>query len=1571
MISVSVIFTNFNVERFYLGESLSSILYIQLKRVALLLCLLFYGVAKGQVADFTTETPKGCAPLVIRKFTNLSTGNIVKYFWDFGNGNTSTIQSPGTIYFDPGSYTVKLVVEDATGRKDSMVKRNFIIVNKIPDVDFTSSSNSGCVPFTVKFTDKSGGGSGTIRNWEWDFGDGTTSTEQSPSHTFSAGGDYSITLKASDDIGCSEIESKSSLIHVIQFPKASFVASTEKKCFPPTGVTFTNTSSGEAITLSHWDFGDGATSSSTNASHVYTNAGTYRVKLTITNQNGCVDFITKTIVIEAATTTFTFPDRICLGSNTLFVNTSSPTPVSVLWDFGDKTTSTALSPTKRFATAGTFIVKLVNDFGTCKDSITKSITVLPKPTANFSFVAPPATCKLPVNVAFTSQSSGAAAYVWDFGDNTSSTITNPTHSYTSYGNYGTKLVVRDVNGCADSITRPSVVSIVRARVDGINGLPFKGCAPRQQTFTARVTSPEPVVAYLWDLGDGATSTSASPTHLYANEGNYTISLNITTTNGCTDNFVLPAGISITTRPKAAFSGAPRVACAADTIQFTDLSIGTIDSRKWDFGDRVTSTSTNSSHRYSDTGFFTVKLIVGNASCFDTASIKDYIYINPPAAKFTTEKDCTSPLQRKFVNKSVLAQTSKWTFGDGGESTEANPVHTYSSPGTYIVHLHVTNSGCYDDFTDTIKIVNEIADFTSKQEGPCKNNTTEFKVTNINPQNISRFTWDFGDGSAILTTTFSILNYNYPKAGTFTPVLTVIDIVGCTRQISHPGSITVYGPKANFENPTGNCLNREITFKDLSLPSDNHPISSWTFNYGDGKIDTTTSPIFAHSYSIPKKYNLSLIVKDSYGCTDTLSKSNAITITNTKAAFSLSDSIFCNNTNINFINQSTGNNLSYVWSFGDGTTAVKDSPSHIFPSEGVYSVSLVVKDTSGCVDSINRVNVVTIADTHASFSVNDSVISCPPAQINFKNNSTFFASVKWNFDDGNFSSLASPLHYFLAARTYRVKMIVYGHGSCADSTVKDIIVKGPSGSFNYNPIFKCAPVTVNFTQDASDYNKSFTWDFGDGTTTTSPESTVSHVYNEPGKYLPKLFLTDTSLNCEVAILGRDTITTSAANSYIRSHKTLFCDSTQLQFFDSSVLQNDTIASYLWKFGDGATSSAGNPIHKYISSGVYPVQLSITTKGGCVDSSLQRFVKVVNSPVVDVTGPSAACANEQITFLGKVQPDTSAIRWNWDFSNGNAYVGPSPPTQRYAIAGNYTIYATVTNSSGCVKTDSTNILVNGLPDLDAGIDSVICRGEKITLQASGADSYLWADNLSLSCTSCSGPVASPTDTAVYYFVTGTTSTTGCKAVDSVKIKVVQPFELAGMITDTLCEGESVRLQLSGADKYTWSPAAGLSNPNIPNPVASPVTTTLYTITGSDYRNCFTDIAEVPITVYPIPVFDILEESITIPVGNSVTIKTKSSADITNWRWFPTTGLSCIGCAEPVATPTNNIVFKAFVTNDGGCRSEDQVTVNVFCNNGNIFIPNTFSPNNDGSNDVFYPRGKGIAGIKSLQIFNRAGN
>jgi gliding motility-associated-like protein len=274
---------------------------------------------------------------------------------------------------------------------------------------------------------------------------------------------------------------------------------------------------------------------------------------------------------------------------------------------------------------------------------------------------------------------------------------------------------------------------------------------------------------------------------------------------------------------------------------------------------------------------------------------------------------------------------------------------------------------------------------------------------------------------------------------------------------------------------------------------------------------------------------------------------------------------------------------------------------------------------------------------------------------------------------------------------------------------------------------------------------------------------------------------------------------------------------------------------------------------------------------------------------------------------------------------------------------------------------------IPLTDAGHDTLVCRDNFVQLNATGATSYVWDASSSLSCTDCASPLAAPAD-STRYFVTGSTSF-GCTARDSVIVKVRQHFKVAVSPGENICVGSFVQLTATGADQYQWSPSAGLNNAGIASPIASPAVSTLYTVIAIDNDHCFADTASININVSPIPTVA-AGVDITLGVGSSVQLQAAGSADVISWVWTPGSNLSCVTCPNPVASPKQTTQYSVEVMNSGGCKSSDALTVFVVCIKGNLFIPNTFSPNGDGINDMFYPRGTGVYLIKSLRIYNRWG-
>ena len=198
---------------------------------------------------------------------------------------------------------------------------------------------------------------------------------------------------------------------------------------------------------------------------------------------------------------------------------------------------------------------------------------------------------------------------------------------------------------------------------------------------------------------------------------------------------------------------------------------------------------------------------------------------------------------------------------------------------------------------------------------------------------------------------------------------------------------------------------------------------------------------------------------------------------------------------------------------------------------------------------------------------------------------------------------------------------------------------------------------------------------------------------------------------------------------------------------------------------------------------------------------------------------------------------------------------------------------------------------------------------------------------------------------------------------------PFALRTGPGGTLCRGESFHLKVENAELFDWYPSTGLDNSHIQSPLARPDQSTAYQVVGHDSIGCFFDTGYVKLTVYNFPTVDAGADK-TIAVGSGVELKAKVSADVKTLLWQPSTGLSCTTCPNPVANPKQSTTYQLTAINEGGCINKDEVSVFVVCNNGNIFLPNTFSPNGNGTNDVFYPRGTGLYSIRSMRIFNRWG-
>jgi gliding motility-associated-like protein len=1530
------------------------------------------------VAKFGAITPtSGCAPLVVN-FRDSSTGNPVSWQWDLygiGVGTPSALQNPSATYFTPGQYTIRLIVTNAAGIKDTAIKPLYITVFSKPIVNISASSVTGCYPLPVCFTDNSTPGSGTITDWFWDFGDGTSSTLQNPCHTYVGSGNYNVTLRVKNSNGCDRTRPYNNYITISNGVHAAFTNSLPSGCSVPATIIFQNQSTGTGLLTYEWTFGDGPTiSTATSPSHTYAAAGTYTVQLIVTNTTGCKDTLRKinSIIVGTVDADFTTPATICAGTSFLITNTSAPTPISASWTFDDGAISSALNPMKVFATAGLHTIKLVANFGTCLDSVEHTVNVLAKPLTAFSGNIL-AACKPPLTVQFSNTTTGAVSYEWHFGDGATSNQANPSHTYTTSGFFTDTLISTNANGCNDTTIKADYIKI-QAPVGSINNLPQQGCAPLPWTFSSTVNSVVPVIGYEWFSNGVLFSTASNPSQIFP-VGNYEIKLVITTAGGCTDTVIVPNGIKSALKPVPLFTANPRVVCAFNPVNFTDLSTGTIDGWHWIFGDGATSDLPNPIHAYEDTGFFDITLIVSNNGCKDTLKLLDYIHVTPPIAIFNITKNCNQHYIRTFTNTSLGADTWVWNFGDGTptESTIYSPVHTYTAIGAYPVTLTVHNNvtGCDHLKTATVVIAEEYALFSASLLELCKNTSTVFTATSAHAvPDIVSYDWDFGDttphGSG------ASISHVYTQAGLYTVTLIITDINGCKDTLPKIDYIRVNGPTANFiPSLPGTCLNSAITFTDQSVGDGNHPITEWTWNYGDLITQTYTAPPFSHTYSNTGVYDVTLVVKDSYGCTDEKVKPSVLTISKPKADFFTLDTLSCPNKPILFGNSSTGPGLIYDWDFGD-TSPIDHSqtPTHFYVNEGIYTVRLTVKDIYGCVHDTIKTAYVIIKAPIANFSVMDSVTTCPPLDGRFTNLSQYYQLYSWDFGDGSapITNTLNPTHFYNFAGIYTAKLTVSSIGGCVSVKTKDMVVRGPQGSFTYDPKIGCKPLTVNFVATTID-NVSFTWDFGDGNVIeNSTDSLQIHIYDSIKEYLPKMILKD-ALGCQVPILGSDTIRVRGVYAAFLRDTLLRCNSGNVVFTNNSYA-NELITGYEWTFGDNTgTFNDVSPTHFYDTTGLYYPQLIAHTENGCVDTLISPVpIRVVKTPEIFITQPLNKCVPTTLNFQGNlINPDTSAISWKWKFSNGSVANTQNVNNQIFTTAGNFTDTLFVINSSGCRDTALTVHEVYPKPNINAGADISICQGTGQNLTATGGISYTWSPPNGLSATTGNVVRATP-DSARNYYVTGFSSF-GCTNVDTVNVAVVYPFAMPPGTASILCEGKSTIFTASGAKTYSWSPTTGLNIDTGAVVIAKPNISTDYMVVGRDGKNCFTDTSFFKVKVHPIPTVNAGTDK-TINVGQSTTLTPTISADVTNVTWTPSTWITGSSGNAITVKPNLDQQYKVSVSNAGGCTASSLVNVFVLCDGANVFIPNTFSPNADGANDYFFPRGTGLFTIKQLRIFNRWG-
>ncbi len=1327
-------------------------------------------------------TPQCMSPQSVRfqdrTVTSSATGPITNWVWDFADGTAtvSGISNPSHVFINAGSYAVSLTVTTANGCSKTYVATPPVVVNQRPVADFTA--NTPCENNPTVFTSNSTPNATAITSYLWEFGDGNTSTQPSPSHTYLTYGNYSVKLTVTNSNGC--IHDTTKQVSVYPKPNALFSFSPSSCIGIPVDFVDHSTVPGAMssyIQTWQWDFGDGSSQppinypANPNISHTFSGTvAIHTVRLTVTTSAGCISFIDKVVTsIPSPISNFSFSTTNCTAQPVQFTDHSQENgggPITAWqWNFGDpasgSNTSTLQNPTHSFTAAATYTVhlKVFNASGCYKDSST-TITIAANPTADFTATN---VCKSSPTV-FTGSASGGTivTWSWNFGDGGTSNAQSPSYTYANSGSYNVMLTVTTAAGCQGVVSKS--VQVYGSPVSQFS-FSSTACSSDSVQFTDLSTTPHGSIHdWYWDFGDGGTSHIVFPgnqnvKHKYANGGSFNVKLSITTTDSCKNEVTIP--VTVEAKPIANYSNSSG-ACALMSNQFTDLSQangGTpIISWLWNFGDPAsgsynTSTLKNPTHVFTAGMIFSVKLIIYNATgCLD--SLRKDITVNAaPVPIFSFDTACVnSPTQ--FIDASTsptgIVNAWLWDFGDpssgtNNSSTLPNPVHYYSVPGNYMVKLFVTNTNnCSKDTTKQIS-VSPKPQALFQYSAACAQDSTSFTDLSIaaNSQVVA-WSWNFGDGG---TDTIKNPKHKYAASGTYSVKEVITNLSGCKDSVTI--SVLVHAkPLAAFQYTSKFCPAGQVTFQDLSTAA-GAAITDHLWIFEPGATSTVPNPVYTFS-ATGGTYSVTLIVMDNFGCKDTIISSVSV-----KPAFKFTytNDMVCLGYPTHFtpVNNNPGQDSLYSprWDFGDPNSGPANysnlyNASHIFTAPGSFYVKLKVFNSDNCLDSVFKiVQVYAPPKPHFRYTAPqcDSALYFVDTTSNFGTGT--IASWEWHFGDNSAPFIipapgpGSTSHIYAQPGDYKVTLIITNTKGCVDS-ISQGVTRLPciKAAYDYPDTLRCMNYMVTFHDTSVPTSRinewKWTWDDGTDTTYSKYAQYVKHRFTSPGTFNVKLWIR-TLVN---SVIIRDS---NIQQVIIHpTPKTLFSDvpvclHQAAIFRDTSLTNGEAVSVWKWNFGEpssgpGNTSTLRNPTHTYATRDTFNVQLVVMNKFGCKDS-LTKPLRIYGLPVASFSY-LAACTGDPTFFRdSSAISDTTIGFWRWNFGDPTVLKDTSvlrDPIFKYKSGGDYLVRLIVRDHFGCKDTIDSTVTVHVTPvsafTLINGYDGTPGK-VKLNNQSKGASAYSW--------------------------------------------------------------------------------------------------------------------------------------------------------------------------------------------------------------------------------------------------------
>jgi PKD repeat protein len=856
--------------------------------------------AKSQVS-FEVNPISGCAPLEVQfNYTGTALGASV-FYWDFGNDEFSCCDeaNPLFTYTTSGTKIITLYVFNSNFEPLGESTQTITIDGSNAFVSTTNSIVGNSINFGI---------TGTVSNIIWNFGDETTSTDQNTNHTYNEIGTYNVTVSFESSCGMTQNN------FVINIIETEFFVSPISGC-APLEVTASYLG-GLSPAYYYWIYGNEFEDFGTepNSTYIFNNSGNSSVELYLFDEEfEIIGFFNQVVQIQGGSI-FASTNSTSIGQNVSFY--SSGNFNSILWNFGDGTTSTNNNPNHSYSELGNYAVTAIVQSNSCGEQIlTLNINV-----TDVGFTINPNSGCSPLisTLTYTGTDPNVEYFYWFFADGTEEFTTEPTISYT-FDQVGANYVYLylfdfDFNFLGEAFNVANISGVSAYASTESTGVGNNVSFYLDGSYTS----------VLWDFGDGNTSTSPFSVHAYSNVGSYAVTATIQSEEcGQTISTIY---ININ---DINFTVTPASGCAPfnTTMSFSGSSTNAVYFY-WFFSDgspEIWGTESTINHVFSQTGENYVYLYIFNEEFDYLGDAMQMVFVDGNQI-FSSVNNVSTGTNIEFF-LSGNASSILWDFGDGTTSTETNPTHSYTEFGTYTVTATVNSPACG---TQTLTLSINIVDvnFSYTTNGNCAPVAINFNYTGTLQG--TYYYWDFGDGNGTCCD-FISPSHNYFMNGNYQVNLYVyndfFELIGTKTVDIQIGAVAFISTEYSNVN--------EIV--EFGVSGD---VISVNWNLGDGTSSTDLN--FTHFYTSSGTYNIQAnVITQNCG---TLVYNFQINVTD--LSFSSSVTSGCSPLNVSF--QYTGNqsNVTYVyWDFGNGQTSCCDilNPSAFYSNPGVYDVSMYAYD----------------------------------------------------------------------------------------------------------------------------------------------------------------------------------------------------------------------------------------------------------------------------------------------------------------------------------------------------------------------------------------------------------------------------------------------------------------------------------------------------------------------------------------------------------------------------------------------------------------------------------------------------